>query len=123
MRNSLTSNGLEIQFIYNARNGFANSLFDFAHKIISPETYECNLCKITHGAFTENKKFKELKQKHNITLLHIDDYEKKYEKETSYPLIVLCDKSENEINRIETETINNINTVGELKDNIIKILF
>jgi len=67
---------MEIQFIYNAKNGLANSIFDLAHKIISPDTYECNLCKITHGAFTENKKFKELKEKYNITLWHIDDYER-----------------------------------------------
>ncbi len=69
-----------IQFIYNAKNGVVNSLFDLAHKLISPDTYECNLCKITHGTFTENKKFRELKEKNNITLWHIDDYESKYVK-------------------------------------------
>ena len=46
---------MEIQFIYNAKSGLANSIFDLAHKLISPDTYECNLCKITHGAFTETK--------------------------------------------------------------------
>ncbi|MFN7014886.1 MAG: hypothetical protein ACK4ON_11520 [Bacteroidia bacterium] len=83
MTNSLTSNGLEMQFIYNAKNGVANSLFDLSQKIISPDTYECNLCKITHCAFTENKKFKELKENYNITLWYIDDFEKKFCKKTS----------------------------------------
>ncbi len=33
---------MEIQFIYNAKNGLANSIIDLAHKIISPDTYQCN---------------------------------------------------------------------------------
>lgn len=106
---------MEIQFIYNAKNGLANSLFDLAHKIISPDTYECNLCKITHGAFKENKKFKDIKEKFNITLWHIDDYEKKYKKESSYPLIIFRDKNRNELKRIDTNTINQINSVDELE--------
>jgi len=57
---------MEIQFIYNAHNCLANSIFDLAHKINSRDNYECNLCKITYGGFTENKKFKELKAKYNI---------------------------------------------------------
>ncbi len=112
----------EIQFIYNAKTGVANSLFDLAHKIISPDTYECNLCKITYGAFTENKKFKELKEKYNITLWHIDDYEKKYRKESSYPLIITRDNNQKEISRIETDEINLLNSVDEL-ENLIELIY
>lgn len=106
---------MEIQFIYNAKNGLANSIFDLAHKIISPDTYECNLCKITHGAFKESKKFRELKEKYNITLWHIDDYEKKHKKESSYPLIIFRDENGNEFKRIDTNTINATNSVDELE--------
>lgn len=112
---------IEIQFIYNAKTGVANSLFDLAHKIISPDTYQCNLCKLTHGTFTESKKFKELKEKFNITLWHIDDYEAKFFKEDSYPLIVLRNESGNEINRIDTKTINNITGVDELEQFIFRL--
>ena len=38
----------EIVFIYNARSGKINSLIDWAHKIVSPDTYECSLCGITY---------------------------------------------------------------------------
>lgn len=113
---------MEIQFIYNAKGNWANSIFDLAHKIISPDTYECNLCKITHDAFTESKKFKELKQKYRITLWHIDDYELKHQKETSYPTIIFRDASDKEINRITTETINRINTVDELEEIITEVI-
>ena len=38
----------ELIFIYNAKSGFINELVDIPHKIISPETYDCNLCAITY---------------------------------------------------------------------------
>ncbi|GAA4437743.1 hypothetical protein GCM10023188_32290 [Pontibacter saemangeumensis] len=42
----------KLQFIYNAETGLLNKLTDFAHKAISPATYNCNLCALTHGTFT-----------------------------------------------------------------------
>jgi hypothetical protein len=112
---------MEIQFIYNAKNGVTNSLFDLAHKLISADTYECNLCKITHGAFTESKKFRELKKKNNITLWHIDNYEVRYNKEVSYPLIIFRNESGDEISRINTEVINSIINIDELEQIIIRL--
>jgi len=47
----------ELIFIYNAKSGFVNELVDFAHKIISPETYECNLCAITYGTFKMERRW------------------------------------------------------------------
>lgn len=41
-----------LQFIYNAKAGLFNKLTDFAHKAMSPATYACNLCALTHGTFT-----------------------------------------------------------------------
>ena len=38
----------EIVFIYNAKSGTVNSLIDWAHKIVSPDTYECSLCSMTY---------------------------------------------------------------------------
>ena len=48
---------LELIFIYNAKSGVVNELIDFAHKIVSPETYDCNLCAISYGAFSMKKKW------------------------------------------------------------------
>ena len=39
----------ELIFIYNANSGVVNSLIDWAHKIISPDTYKCSLCSITYN--------------------------------------------------------------------------
>jgi len=40
-------------FVYNADSGFFNTLADIGHKLISPATYPCQLCAITHGVLTE----------------------------------------------------------------------
>lgn len=36
-------------FVYNADQGFFNALTDTAHKIFSPHTYQCSLCRYTYG--------------------------------------------------------------------------
>lgn len=38
-------------FVYNADSGLFNTLTDIAHKILSPATYDCQLCALTHGNF------------------------------------------------------------------------
>ena len=50
-------NESELIFIYNAKSGIVNEFLDFAHKIISPSTYNCNLCAISYGNFTMKKKW------------------------------------------------------------------
>ena len=47
----------ELIFIYNAKSGMVNEFLDFAHKIVSPSTYNCNLCAISYGNFTMKKKW------------------------------------------------------------------
>ena len=54
---SFSQENLELIFIYNAKSGVVNELIDFAHKIVSPETYDCNLCAISYGAFAMKKKW------------------------------------------------------------------
>ena len=43
------SKGKELVFVYNARSDLFSKATDFAHKIISPSTYSCSLCRLTHG--------------------------------------------------------------------------
>ena len=47
----------ELIFVYNAKSGMVNEFLDFAHKIVSPSTYNCNLCAISYGNFTMKKKW------------------------------------------------------------------
>lgn len=46
-------------FVYNADSGFVNTLLDIGHKIVSPQTYSCNLCAITHSTFSMRDEWKD----------------------------------------------------------------
>ena len=46
-------------FVYNAENGAFNALADVAHKILSPQTYRCNLCAVTHSPFGMRTQWKQ----------------------------------------------------------------
>lgn len=72
-------------FVYNANAGKINSLLDSAHKLISPGTYDCKLCELTHGVFKEDVDwilFRESVKTTNPNLqlefLHKDEFEKQY---------------------------------------------
>ena len=54
---SFSEENLELIFIYNTKSGVVNELIDIAHKLVSPETYDCNLCAISYGAFFMKKKW------------------------------------------------------------------
>lgn len=44
-------------FVYKADSGLFNTASDIAHKLISPQTYECSLCALTHGYFSMRKEW------------------------------------------------------------------
>ena len=70
----------QLIFVYNAESGLFNSLSDFAHKILSPSTYKCQLCALTYGNFkmnTEWKKFTETLPV-KVIFLHKDEFISKY---------------------------------------------
>lgn len=46
-------------FVYNADSGLFNTATDIAHKIFSPETYQCDLCALTYGYFEIRSEWKE----------------------------------------------------------------
>ncbi len=83
----------KIIFVYNAKSGFVNGLFDAGHKLLSPQTYQCSLCSLTHGAFKERTSWKEFRERSKILLefFHIDEFEENYENYKtvfSYPIVI-----------------------------------
>lgn len=68
-------------FVYNANSGAINALLDSAHKIISPQTYDCKLCDLTYGVFKEDEewlRFRESVNNTTLEFLHKDEFNKKY---------------------------------------------
>ena len=82
-------------FIYNADSGLRNMILDSAHKIFSPSTYECSLCEITFGAFTENQVWKNFRKSTNVEteFLHKNEFSKSYktkkESEFTFPVVLV----------------------------------
>lgn len=70
----------KLLFIYNANSGNGNTLMDVAHKILSPKTYQCNLCDITFGVFSENRLWKKFREQSSLEMefLHKDEFTKAY---------------------------------------------
>jgi hypothetical protein len=45
----MTSPAARLILVYNADGGLLNAVKDMLHKIISPASYPCSLCALTHG--------------------------------------------------------------------------
>ena len=67
-------------FVYNADSGLFNTVADIAHKIISPKTYSCNLCALTHGYFSIRDTWVKFLQDLDVDceFLHRDELMRKY---------------------------------------------
>jgi hypothetical protein len=106
------SNTDKLVFVYNADSGFFNLLADMAHKIVSPETYNCQLCMLTHGNLGMREQWKEYLESIDAGLefLHRDEFLKNYGQHTAaLPALFLARggvaelfMSEADINQCET---------------------
>jgi hypothetical protein len=63
----------ELIFIYNAKSGLTQAAVDWAHKIISPKTYECSLCSLTYGNLGKYSKWSKFLASLNINKSFIYD--------------------------------------------------
>ena len=65
-------------------------MLDIGHKLLSPQTYSCNLCRMTHGLLKEKEGWKKFREAsgHELEFLHKDEFEQKYQMQTGYPVIL-----------------------------------
>ncbi|MGK7884236.1 MAG: GTPase [Crocosphaera sp.] len=107
---------MKIIFVYNANSGLMNTVLDIGHKIISPDTYECNLCGITYGVLTENKEWKAFRESSNdeLEFLHKDEFEEKYQQVRDYPIVLVSNKN-NELSEVlDKDELNKMQTAKDL---------
>jgi hypothetical protein len=104
-------------FVYNADSGFFSTLTDFAHKIISPDTYSCNLCKITYGNTGVKKEWKDFIQSLSIKseFLHKDEFIKKYPDENNqeFPCVFVLQNNKLKL-LISAKEINSVDSLDSL---------
>lgn len=67
-------------FVYNAKSGFFNTLSDIAHKVLSPKTYTCNLCALTHTPLGMRGEWKIFLENLECAkeFLHVDEFALRY---------------------------------------------
>ena len=112
---SFSEENLELIFIYNAKSGVVNELIDFAHKIVSPETYDCNLCAISYGAFSMKKKWSTYIETlpFKSTFTYKDKFSKNGYSNIKFPSVFI--RSNEKLDEIISATeINEINNLDQL---------
>jgi len=85
----------KIIFVYNADSSPFALLTDYVHKIVSPQTYECNLCALTYGNLGMKKRWKDFVEslKDEVVFLHKDELIKQHPSLASTALpTILCQK-------------------------------
>ena len=67
---------LSIVFVYNADTGLFNLMADTAHKMLSPGTYACSLCAVTHTPVGMRRAWKQFLESLDIPVqfLHRDQW-------------------------------------------------
>ena len=112
----------KILFIYNANSDTGSQLFDLAHKMLSPTTYDCSLCALTFGKFTEKQKWKTFRKSiiskgYKLSFLHKDEFQKTYKSKFghafTFPIVLFETDYDLEI-AIGTQQLNEMERVEEL---------
>jgi hypothetical protein len=105
-------------FVYNADGGLFNTLTDVAHKILSPETYACNLCALTHTAFGMRREWKEFLDSLDARpeFLHADELRRRYGVTgLALPAILRRRRGASLEEFVDAAAINSCRTLDELK--------
>ena len=105
----------ELIFIYNAKSGIVNEFLDFAHKIVSPSTYNCNLCALSYGNFTMKKKWSDYISSLPVrsTFTYKDKVSEYGYDNIKLPSIIFQDKSKSKV-IISSEEINKLKKIDQL---------
>ncbi len=107
----------QLIFVYNADSGLFSSVTDFAHKIISPSTYQCQLCALTYGNFSMKQDWKSFIESLPIktVFLYKDEFVQLYKMNIAFPAVFI--KTDDTIIPIvTTEEIETCQSLQQLKD-------
>jgi hypothetical protein len=89
----------ELIFVYNADSGIWNGTLDVMHKVFSPSTYSCHLCKITYGALSVKSKWANFIKSLPVTtsFYHRDEFISKYNNSAQLPAVFLEENGKLEV--------------------------
>lgn len=104
-------------FVYNAEGGLFNALADLAHKTLSPETYQCHLCALTHSALGMRKSWKRFLETLGAAteFLHADELKRRH-RISGVPLPAVFKRTGDELELwIDAAEINACRTMEDLQ--------
>ncbi len=105
-------------FVYNADSGVFNLAADIARKIFSPQTYDCNLCAITHDAFAMKNDWRQYLGALDAAFefLHADEFKTQYPFESASKLPAVFRRENNGLElMISADEINSCRTARDLE--------
>lgn len=113
---------MKLIFVYNADSGLFNTVSDIAHKVLSPKTYSCNLCALTHGHFKIKQDWVEFLEQIDTELefLHRDEFLKKYNPDNAELPAIFIEENGELSQWLDQATINQIQTLDDLKSVIME---
>lgn len=107
-------------FIYNADSNPFKQAFDFFKRSAYPQTYPCNLTKITHDKMNMKQKWQSFIQVFpvKVKFYHRDMFKKKYpDYKTEFPVALL--EHDNKFEPfISVEEMNSFRSLEELMDSV-----
>lgn len=114
----------KIVFVYNANAGLFSALTDSAHKLLSPKTYSCNLCKLTYGLKNMKQEWADFIKTlpYPLEFLHRDELHKQHPelKDVELPAVFMEEAVLNEW--VPASEINKVESLPALKELITKYL-
>ena len=105
--------------MYNAKSDIWSKYLDSAHKIISPKTYSCSLCSLTHNNFLEKKERKYFRENTclDFVFMYKDEFLKLYSssiyKNLKFPIVFVRESKDLTV-ILEAEKLENMKTVEQL---------
>lgn len=113
---------MTLVFVYNSDSGPISGLLDIGHKILSPGTYQCSLCSLTHDAFSEKEGWRAFRKSVGMPMefLHRDEFEEKYGISHPYPVILIKNGDMRVL--MKKEEIDGIETMEQLIETVRKAM-
>lgn len=101
----------QLIFVYNATADPASRMIGFAHKLISPQTYPCQICNLTWGAVKMRKDWEAFVSK--IPFQVSFEYRDQWKAYQAFPLVILREDGEDRV-LLSPEQINKMETLQDL---------
>lgn len=79
---------MKLIFVYNSDSDLFALIAGAAHKLASPETYQCNLCRLTYPFASVNKEWEKFVTSlpYQAAFLHRNEFNEQYQKQKDIPL-------------------------------------